>query len=297
MPNWSFDIGGFALEPRYEKPSAKDLKEWRELNTRWFQFGAFVPLFRSHGQFPLREIYNLAPERSEIYSTLVYYDKLRYRLLPYIYTTAADTYHHDYTMMRGLVMDFPEDKAVLNIGDEYMFGPALLVAPVYEYGTTSRDVYLPGNTNWYDFYTGEVLAGGKHVNAAAPISRIPLFVRAGSIVPTGPAIEYAAEKPEGPITLLVYTGRDGKFTLYEDASRDYGYEKGQFSNIPLTYNAAKGELTIGARAGEFPGMVRERTFNVRWIGPGVKDASNLDAKPDQSVMYSGAEVIVRQNAQ
>jgi alpha-D-xyloside xylohydrolase len=195
------------------------------------------------------------------------------------------------------MMDFPQDKAVQDIGDEYMFGPALLVAPVYEYGATSRDVYLPDETSWYDFYTGEVLAGGTHVKAAAPISRIPLFVRAGSIIPTGPEIQYAAGKPEGPLTLLVYTGHDGKFTLYEDASVDYGYEKGQFSNIPLTYDAAKGELTIGARVGEFPGMVRERTFNVRWIGPGVKDASNFDAKPDRSVTYSGAEVVVRQNAQ
>lgn len=296
LPNWSFDIGGFSVEPRYEKPDAKALREWRELNTRWFQFGAFVPIFRSHGQFPLREIYNLAPTGSEVYDTLVYYTKLRYRLMPYIYTAAANTYHNDYTMMRGLVMDFPADRKVYDIADQYMFGPALLVAPVYQYGARNRDVYLPAGTNWYDFYTGEQVEGGKVVRVAAPLSRIPLFVRAGSIIPTGPEVQYAAEKPDAPLTLFVYAGRDGAFTLYEDSGTDYGYEKGEFSSIPLSYDDARGELKIGARNGQFPGMVANRTFNVRWIAAGDRRALDFGAKPDASVEYSGAEIVVRKNA-
>ncbi|HEU4654367.1 MAG TPA: TIM-barrel domain-containing protein, partial [Steroidobacteraceae bacterium] len=169
LPNWTFDIGGFALESRYMKPSAADLDEWRELNLRWFQFGAFAPLFRSHGEFPYREIYNLAPEGSDIYRSLVSYDQLRYRLLPYIYTLAADTHHRDEIIMRGLVMDFA-DPNVRNINDEYLFGRAFLVSPVHEYKARSRKVYLPQGAAWYDFYSGERIEGGRSIDAAAPLA-------------------------------------------------------------------------------------------------------------------------------
>src|ERR1700730_1573734 len=259
LPNWTFDIGGFALETRYEKPAAEDLREWLEVKTRWLQFGAFVPLFRSHGQMPYREIYNLGSSSSEVYETLVFYDKLRYRLLPYIYTLAAQTYHNNYTMMRGLIMDFPLDPSVRNIADQYMFGPALLVSPVYEYGARSRDVYLPAETDWYDFYTAEKLVGGAHVSAPAPLARIPLYVRAGSIIPIGPEIQYADEKPDAPITLYVYTGRNGAFTLYEDAGTDYGYEKGEFATIRMSYDESRGELTLGPRTPAVRGIVSSRT--------------------------------------
>jgi alpha-D-xyloside xylohydrolase len=157
-------------------------------------------------------------------------------------------------------------------------------------------VYLPAGTSWYDFYTGEQVEGGKVVRVAAPLSRIPLFVRAGSIIPTGPELQYAAEKPDAPLTLFVYAGRNGAFTLYEDSGTDYGYEKGEFSSLPLSYDDARGELKIGARNGQFPGMVANRTFNVRWIAPGDRRASDFDAKPDASVEYSGSEIVVRKNA-
>ena len=291
IPNWSFDIGGFALEKRYLSPNAGDLAEWRELNTRWFEFGAFVPLFRSHGEEPYREIFNLAPAGSDIYQTLVWYDELRYRLLPYIYTLAANTYHRDGTIMRGLVMDFPQDPAVLGIDDEYLFGPALLVSPVYEYGARKRKVYLPAGTAWYDFYSGNVFHGGESVEAAAPLERMPVFVRAGSIIPLGPRIEYTGQSPEAPITLYVYTGASGAFDLYEDDGTSYGYERGQFSRIPLSYDEATGTLTIGTRSGDFPQMQRNRTFKVRWIS-GPTDAMNFDAKADTTVEYSGERVKV-----
>jgi alpha-D-xyloside xylohydrolase len=226
---------------------------------------------------------------------LVFYDKLRYRLMPYIYTVAAQTYHNDYTIMRGLVMDFPGDNTVRNIGDQYMFGPSILVSPVYEYGARERDVYLPAGTSWYDFYTGDRVDGGAHVKAAAPLSRIPLYVRAGAIIPVGPEIQYTGEKPDAPITLYVYTGHDGSFSLYEDAGTDYGYEKGAFANIPMRYNDARGELTIGARKGEFPGMVGKRVFKVRWISGGRRDLMSFDGAADASVEYSGSEVVVRKS--
>jgi alpha-D-xyloside xylohydrolase len=296
LPNWSFDIGGFALEKRYEKPSPADQREWLELNTRWFEFGAFVPLFRSHGQMPYREIYNLGASNPDVYRTLVFYDKLRYRLLPYIYTVAAQTYHNDYTIMRGLIMDFPADPNVRNIADQYMFGPAFLVSPVYEYGAKTRDVYLPAGASWYDFYTAEKFEGGAHIKAAAPTERIPLYVRAGSIIPIGPEIQYTGEKSGTPVTLYVYTGQDGSFTLYEDGGSDYSYEKGAFATIPVVYDNARGQLTLGARKGSFPGMASQRTFNVRWISAGTQGTADFNSKPDQTVEYSGAEVVIHRGS-
>jgi alpha-D-xyloside xylohydrolase len=293
VPNWTFDIGGYVIEDRYAHPDAASLDEWREIYTRWFQFGAFVPVFRSHGQGVFREIYNIAPPGTETYDTLAWYDRLRYRLMPYIYTLAGDVYHDDYTMMRGLVMDFPSDPKVANLADEYMFGPAFLVAPVSEYRARSRNVYLPAGTDWYDFYSGKRFTGGQTIDATAPLSRMPLFVRAGSIVPTGPAVEYTNEKPKAPITLLVYTGASGKFALYSDDGESYAYQKGGFARILIAYDDATGTLTIGARAGGFKGMVKNRVFNIRWISGSGANAADFDAKPDRSVAYSGATIAVR----
>jgi alpha-D-xyloside xylohydrolase len=292
MPNWTFDIGGFALEKRYETQDPAHLDQWRELNLRWFQFGAFVPLFRSHGEFPYREIFNIAPEGSEVYNSLVWHDKLRYRLMPYIYSQAGDMYHKDGTLMRALVMDFPQDVAVRNIGDQYMFGPALLVAPVYEYRSHLREVYLPAGSQWYDFHTGKVYEGGQRISATTPLSRMPLFVRAGSIIPTGPDIQYTDQLLNAPLTLLVYTGADGAFELYEDDGRSYAYEGGAWSRIPMNYDAAAGTLTIGKRIGEFAGMEKNRTIHVRWIAGETPDATNFDAAPARTVQYSGEPLVL-----
>ncbi len=293
LPNWTFDIGGFAVEKRYETQDPAHLDEWRELNLRWFQFGALVPLFRSHGEFPYREIFNIAPEGSEVYNSLVWYDKLRYRLMPYIYSQAGDMYHKDGTLMRALVMDFPQDPAVRNIGDQYMFGPALLVAPVYEYKSQSREVYLPAGSQWFDFYTGKVHEGGQRITVATPLSRIPLFVRAGSIIPTGPDIQYTDQVFNAPLTLLVYTGASGAFELYEDDGHSYAYEGGAWSRIPMNYDAAAGTLTIGKRIGEFAGMERTRTLHVRWISGETADAANFDAAPAQTIQYSGEPLALK----
>jgi alpha-D-xyloside xylohydrolase len=293
LPNWTHDIGGFSVEARYTNEDPEHLAEWRELNLRWFQFGAFSPLFRSHGEYPYREIFNLAPDGSEVQNSLIRYDELRYRLMPYIYTLAGNTYHRNGTIMRALVMDFPDDPNVRDLGEQYLFGSAFLVAPVTEFRARTREVYLPEGTRWYDFYTGRSYDGGQTVTADAPLARMPLFVRAGSIVPTGPAIEYTDQNLAGPITLLVYAGADGSFDLYEDDGETYAHQGGAFSRIPIRYDDAGGTVTIGAREGEYPGMVTQRTFNIRWISGPTSSASDFDVPPDRSVRYSGAEVVVR----
>ncbi|RYY00221.1 MAG: alpha-xylosidase, partial [Gammaproteobacteria bacterium] len=178
-PYWTMDIGGFAVEQRFEHPSEKDLDEWRELQTRWYQFGAFVPLFRVHGQFPFREIFNIAPENHPAYQSMLYYDKLRYRLMPYIYSLAGAAYHNNGSIMRGLVMDFPADTTVTNLNDQYLFGPSLLINPVYNYGQREREVYLPKTAGWYNFYNGQYFDGGKRIKSDAPYERMPLFVKSG----------------------------------------------------------------------------------------------------------------------
>jgi len=294
LPNWTFDIGGFSTEKRYSEEDPAHLPEWRELNTRWFQFGAFVPLFRSHGQYPFREIWNIAPEGTPYYDSMVYYSRLRYTLLPYIYTLAADTWHHDGSIMRGLPMDFPSDPAVRDINDQYLFGPSLLVAPVTTFGATSRKVYLPAGTTWLDYYTGQRLQGGQTIDAAAPLERIPLYVRAGAIIPTGPVQQYVDEQPDAPLTVVVYTGADGAFSLYEDDGRSYGYEKGQFSRIPLQWNEATRELRIGKRDGQWKGMQAQRTIQVRFVEGPRADAGALAPAIDQTVRYDGKAVVVPQ---
>jgi alpha-D-xyloside xylohydrolase len=293
LPYWTMDIGGFSVERRYENPNETDLAEWRELQTRWYQFGSFIPLFRAHGQFPFREIYNIAPEGHPAYKSMLAYNELRYRLLPYIYSIAGHAYHKDYTLMRGLAMDFTGDKNVLNIGDQYMFGPSLLINPVYAYKATSRQVYLPSGTGWYDFYTGKYEAGGRAITADAPYEQMPIFVREGAIISTGPALQYTAEKPADVITLFVYTGRDGNFTLYEDEDLNYNYEKGAFAEIVINWNEASKTLTIGNRSGSFEGMIAKRTFNIVLISKERPTGMDFNAKPSKTVKYLGKQIVVK----
>ena len=293
IPYWTHDIGGFSVEKRYENAKGEDLKEWRELNTRWFQFGAFCPLFRSHGQLPYREIYNIAPENSVEYRSMVHYDKLRYRLMPYIYTLAGMTYHEDYTIMRALVMDFADDTNVHNVGDQYMLGPSLLVCPVYEYKARKRNVYLPASTGWYDFYTGKYYEGGQSLTAEAPLERIPLFVKEGSVLPFGPKIQYTDEKPENPITLYIYAGKDGYFELYEDENVNYNYENGKYSTISFSYNDESGTLKIGKRKGSFPGMIDKRLIRVVLVSRDKPAGWNINAAVAQMVNYDGEEQSIK----
>lgn len=296
IPYWTMDIGGFCVESRYVKGQTEwnktqkenaDYKEWRELNTRWYQFGAFCPLFRAHGQYPFREIWEIAPEGHPAYNSVVYYTKLRYRLMPYIYTLAGMTWLNDYTIMRPLVMDFAADENVNNIGDQFMFGPSIMVSPVYQYEARSREIYFPKSSDWYDFYTGELQKGGIRKNVDAPYERIPLFVRAGSIIPFGPEIQYTDEKKADSIKLYVYQGADASFTLYEDEGTNYNYEKNRYALIPMTYDEASHQLIIGERKGEFDGMLQERTFEIIPVSKNNPQAFNDKAK-GITITYNGS---------
>lgn len=301
VPYWTMDIGGFCVEDRYVKGAAKyleageendDLKEWRELNTRWYQFGAFAPLFRAHGQWPFREVYNIAPEDHPAYNSIVKYTKLRYNLMPYIYSLAGKTYFDDYTIMRPMVMDFTADLNTRNLKDQYMFGPAFLVAPVYKYGARDREVYFPAGEIWYDFYTGKAVKGGQTLKVDAPYETMPLFVRGGSIVPAGGDIQYAAQKSYEPVTIVVYGGRNGDFTIYEDEGTNYNYEKGAFSKIRLEYNDKTNELTIADREGSFPGMQSDRKFNIVKVDAAHPVADAIKAK-GKLVNYNGRKAVVK----
>lgn len=289
IPYWTCDIGGFSVEQRYERPNESDLDEWHELNTRWFQFGTFLPLFRVHGQFPYREVFNIAPDDHPAYQAMLSYNKLRYRLMPYIYSLAGMVTQNDYTIMRALIMDFGYDKKVTNIGDQYMFGPAFLISPVSEYKARDRKVYLPSNINWYELRSGNFYEGGQTIIAEAPYSDIPIFIKEGAIIPCGPEIFYTDEKPADPIRLFVYTGKNGSFTLYEDENVNYNYEKGKFSEITFNYNEDEKKLTIQDRKGEFPGMLNNRAFEIIWINKNRRIGLDFNIQPDEVVQYNGIE--------
>lgn len=295
IPYWTTDIGGFAPEARYVNPDSANLAEWRELMTRWFQFGTFCPLFRVHGEYPYREMFNVAPVNNPAYKAMLAYDKLRYRLMPYIYSLSAMVTMNDYTIMRALVMDFEKDKNVLNIGNEYMFGPSLLINPVTKYKERDRHVYLPTGTGWYEMLSGKYFHGGQTIEAKAPYSDIPVFIKAGSIIPCGPSIQYTGEKPADPIRLFIYTGQNGSFNLYEDEGTNYDYEKGLYSIIPLKYEEKFKTLVIGQRQGKFPGMLKNRTFEIVWIGREKPSGLNFEKKPDIIIHYDGNKQTVKNN--
>jgi len=282
IPYWTTDIGGFVFGSPTDPA-------FRELFIRWFQYGTFNPILRVHG--------TRKPDENELWSygldaqkILVSFDRLRYRLLPYTYSLAWMTTNESYTPMRPLVMDFRTDVRAQNKWDEFMYGPAFLVNPVTEPGEMNRQVYLP-DAKWYDFWSGTSSAGGKQIMADAPLSRLPLYVRAGSIVPLGPDLEWSTEKPADPIELRVYRGADGTFTLYEDENDNYNYEKGVHATIPFHWDEAKQVLTIGDRQGQFPGMLSSRTFRVVFVGEhhGTEIAPS---EPDQVVQYSGKQITV-----
>lgn len=310
VPYWSQDIGGFSVEKRYEAAQREfdekgtenaDLKEWRELNARWHQYGMWAPMYRAHGQFPFREPWNIAPEGTPTYDVIKNCLDMRYRLLPYIYSLAADVHFNDYTIMRPLIMDFGKDADVKDIAYQFMFGPAIMINPVYEYGARSREVYFPkqmvngklSDCTWYDLYTGKVESkGGETKTVSAPYERIPLYVRAGSIIPVGPQQEYTQQHKADDIRLFIYEGKDGKFTLYEDEGTNYGYEAGRYAKIQFCYDDANKELTISDRNGEFPGMLKKRTFTIVRVNADNNQGYDPEAV-GKKVKYNGKKVVVR----
>ena len=303
LPFWGMDQGGFCVENRYVAAQQEfdktgkenaDLKEWRELQARWNQFGCFVPLYRAHGQWPLREVWNIAPADHPAYKTIVAYDKLRYRLMPYLYSMAGMVHLKDYTMMRGLVMDFNGDEKVLDIKDQWMFGSALMACPVGEYQKYSREVYLPKQKGWYDFYTGAYHAGGQTIVADAPYDKIPVFIPEGAILPIGPEMQWSDEKKPELIDLYVYAGKDGSYTLYEDEGTNYNYEKGKYAVIDFKYDDARKQVAIGARKGSFDGMLQKRRFNIILVDQKKQQGVNLAKSPKGKVVkYAGQAMTVK----
>lgn len=283
-PYWTTDIGGYW--PAYNGSTQEP--DYQDVYARWFEFGTFCPIFRTHGHRPQNELWSY----DKIEPILIQYDKLRYRLMPYIYSLAWKVSSDDYTIQRPLVMDWRTDDKTWNIGNQFMFGPALMVAPVLQQGATEREVYLPEAAAWYDFWTGDTVQGGQKIDAAAPLDRLPLYVRAGSILPMGPEIEYAAQDPGGPIELRIYRGANGTFDLYEDSGDGYEYEKGQHSIIPLRWDDAAGVLTIGARQGSFPGMVSTRQFRIVLVGKGKGTGEAISKQEGRSLTYDGSNIQV-----
>lgn len=291
LPYWTSDIGGYHYNwaaPDWSKP------ENQELFTRWFQFGAFCPIFRIHGKGE-RALFsnNWSAETKAI---LLRYDKLRYKLLPYIYSLAGKVTTDNYTIMRSLAFDFRNDSGVYNIPDQYMFGPAFMVCPVTEQlysgsqagsGKKTRNVYLPRQVRWYNFWNGESVNGGKAIDADAPIDIIPLFVKAGSIIPVGPSVEYATQTTASPTEIRVYPGADGKFTIYEDENDNYNYEKGEYAVFNIFWNDKQKVLTIGNRKGKFKGMAKSRKFNIVLVRPGHGVADNTTLVADKQITYGG----------
>ena len=283
IPYWTTDIGGFVT-------GDPDDPAYRELFIRWFQYGTFSPILRVHGtrKTDQNELWSYGPEAQKI---LVSFDRLRYRMLPYIYSLAWKTTSESYTPMRPLVMDFRSDVRAQNIGDQFMYGPAFLVNPVTEPDATTRRLYLP-QAKWYDFWTGSSVAGGHTIDANAPLDRLPLYIRAGSILPLGPDEEWATEKPADPIELRIYRGADADFTLYEDENDSYNYEKGMYATIPLHWDDTKQTLTIGDRKGHFPGMLESRTFRVVFVGENHGAGISPEERPDKTVQYAGKQTVV-----
>ena len=277
MPYWTTDTGGFFRpSDQYSSP------EYNRLLVRWFEYSTFCPILRIHGYKTETEMWKWPLS----YKYLLMYDNFRYRMLPYVYSEAWRVTNRNDTLMRPLVMDFPGDRNVDNIGDEYMFGSAFLVAPVTS-SVDRRSVYLPAGGKWINFWTGQSIGGSRHLEVSAPLQQIPLFVRAGTIVPLGPTMEYATQKPEDPIELRVYPGANGSFILYEDENDNYNYEKGVYATILFTWNDSTQSLTIGARSGRFPGMREERKFKIVVVKPGHGTGLDMSLQSDQIVTYMG----------
>jgi alpha-D-xyloside xylohydrolase len=296
IPYWTSDIGGYHFH--WQAPDWST-SENRELFTRWFQFGTFSPIFRIHGKGE-RALFSDNWDVSTK-SILLNYDNLRYRLLPYIYSLSWKVTNEGYTIMRSLAFDFRDDSGIRSIPDQYMFGPAFLVNPVTEpmhdiSGSKNilktRKVYLPKSSNWYDFWTGKLITGGQTIDAPAPIQTIPLYIKAGSIVPMGPFLQYATEKAADPLEIRIYSGANAEFILYEDENDSYDYELGKYSTIAMNWNESEKTFTIKDRKGEFPGMLRERTFNIVWVNG--KNGTGIAPAPEGSVIkYSGKEVKIK----
>ncbi|MCP9753477.1 TIM-barrel domain-containing protein [Ferruginibacter sp. HRS2-29] len=309
IPYWNSDIGGFFLNNFRKK---LDDPEYRELYVRWLEFGTFCPMMRSHGADAPREIYQFGKKGDRSYDAIEKYIRLRYSLLPYIYSASWDVTANNSSMMRALVMDFAHDKNALDINDQFMFGKSVMVSPVTNAmyvkpvangrdtsmaedfsSVKTKETYLPAGAVWYDFWTGEKFAGGKKVMKETPLDIIPLYIKAGSILPIGPQVQFATEKKWESLDMRIYPGADGKFVLYEDENDNYNYEKGMYSTISFDWNDKKKLLTIEDRKGMFPGMLQSRKFNIVIVSNNKAGSENSFTPSDKSITYTGKKVMLK----
>jgi alpha-D-xyloside xylohydrolase len=311
QPYWTTDIGGFFVRQKLElwfwhgdfDDGVADLG-YRELYVRWFQFGAFLPMFRSHGTDTPRQLWRFGEPGELTYESLKKFLHLRYRLLPYIYSLAGWTTQKAYTMLRALPFDFRDDAQTYECGDQYMSGPAFLVSPVttsmyYNSGSVAvenvertRAVYLPAGTGWFDFWTDEFFEGGQTLDARATLDMMPLFVRSGSIVPMGPERQHVNDRPDATVELHVYPGANGKFLIYEDEGDNYNYESGSFSTIPIMWEDKKSQLVLGQRSGDYPGMLKQRKFKIFLHGTDSSSVEGGKRTTNRQIVYDGQPLAV-----
>ena len=319
-PNFNTDIGGFFCGSYNTKGanSAPQNHQYQELYVRWMQYGLFCPVFRSHGADAPREIWRFGKKGEPVYDAIEKQIRLRYRLIPYLYSTAWQVTSNNESYLRPLFSDFAADRKVWDIADEFMFGRSILALPILNpqytqerivredamtgwdkkevkaesgeskvdwLATKSATKYLPKGADWYDFWTGERMKGGQDVTLQTQLDRVPMFVRAGSILPLGEEMQYASEKPWDNLELRVYPGADATFTLYEDEGDNYNYERGQYSEITFRWDDSKHKLTISPRKGQFKGMLQQRRFTIVMPGQNAADGKTVD--------YTGQEVSVK----
>lgn len=308
IPYWNTDLGGFF---GWEYNNDCTNVAYQELHARWFQWGCFMPLMRNHCSSPMmNEIWRFGKEGEWAYDAQKRFIDLRYRLLPYIYSLTGAVTHENGTIMRPLVMDFATDRKAILLDNEYMFGKNILVCPVTQPLYTKKvegnkgvatvaniakasspvQVYLPKGSKWIDFWTNEMIEGGREISRECPISIMPLYIKAGSILPLGPKVQYTSEKKWNDLDICIYPGANGEFTLYEDEFDNYDYEKGAFTSIRFTWDDANRTLTISDRNGSYPGMLKNRRFNLTVMKPGKQNAETVMIKADKKVSYSGKKM-------
>lgn len=309
IPYWNSDIGGFFLwnfKKKLEDP------EYRELYVRWLQFGAFCPMMRSHGTDAPREIYQFGTKGNKVYDAVEKYINLRYSLLPYIYSTSWDVTNNNSSMMRALVMDFAKDKKALDLNDQFMFGKSIMVSPVTNAmyikpvvngkdtsfaedfsSVKTKETYLPAGSDWFDFWTGEKISGGKKTTKETPLDIMPLYIKAGSILPIGPEVQYATEKKWDNLEIRIYPGANAQFVLYEDENDNYNYEKGVYSTISFNWEDKKKTLTIDDRNGSFPGMIESRKFNIVMVSNPKAAGESTVGVAGKVISYTGKNLVVK----
>ncbi|WP_448702385.1 glycoside hydrolase family 31 protein [Mucilaginibacter sp. AW1-3] len=307
-PYWTIDAGAFFVRSKAEWFSKGDFAKgpadtgYREFYVRNLQYAGWLPVLRSHGTDFAREPWQFGHPGEPFYDAIIKQIELRYRLLPYIYSVAARVTYDDYTMTRSLLFDFSKDMHVYDLRDEFMFGHAFLVCPITDplyfapgnkplHVEKNRRVYLPAGTAWIDFWTGKPAAGGQTIMADAPIDHIPVFVRAGAIVPMGPIMEYAGEKPGAPWEIRIYPGSNGMFTVYEDGGNNYDYQKGASATYTFSWNDKKKDLLISGRTGTFTGITKKRKLNIVLVTGGR--GTGLQETTGKIIEYTGRQMVVK----